>query len=233
MNEKNNIILIGDIHGDFMDIPYKCKDYDIKDSYLIQVGDFGVGFHKEGYYKDIFKKLNNRLVKQNNHLYAFRGNHDDPKYFETTNNPFGCSNITLLADYSELELLGKKFLCVGGATSIDRTWDKRISGKSWWRDEQVFRNTKLEFKQYDWVLSHTRPTIASPVFETDRIMYWIKEDPTLREDLLKEGKILDELWDVTKPPNWAYGHFHQQELYEYGGTTFRCLDIKQFYMIYD
>jgi predicted phosphodiesterase len=232
--DKQSIVLIGDIHGAFMDVPYLCKRYNIKDSYLIQLGDFGVGFYRENAYKTIFKKLNKRLEKQNNHLFAFRGNHDDPKYFEQTNNPFGYSNITLLADYSEIELLNKKFLCIGGATSIDRTWEKRIEGKTWWRDEPVKRNTTFEFKtDYDWVLTHTRPLVASPVFETDRIKHWLEEDEMLKHDLRKEGSLLNEIWDLTKPKNWAYGHFHQPELYEYGGTKFRCLDINEFYMIYE
>ena len=37
------ILYLGDIHGNFNLINQYLKRFDIKDAYIIQVGDFGVG----------------------------------------------------------------------------------------------------------------------------------------------------------------------------------------------
>jgi len=232
-NEKKLTILMGDIHGEFMVIPYLIKQNDIRDANIIQLGDFGMGFHKPGYYKDTFFRLNQRLVKRNCHLYAFRGNHDDPEWFKETNNPFEYTNITLLSDYSELDLLGEKFLCIGGAVSIDRT--HRVEGKSWWSNEGVIlKEEKLVDLQgkYDYVLTHTRPLLGSPYgLNTQRIREWIRSDEKLKEDLQQEGILMNKIWEATKPKNWFYGHFHESQQYQTLGTNFRCLTINELYHI--
>lgn len=229
MKEKNKIILVGDIHGEFGSFRNKIKN-NISDAYIIQVGDFGLGFHKPNFYKDKFTWLNEVLVNNNCHLYVIRGNHDDPSYFAETNSPE--SNITLLKDYSELELLNKKILLVGGAVSVDRRF--RHEGKSWWSDE-VF-NLKLEDQfpykdsQYDLVVTHTRPGVCGAFKGFDNIKYWCNQDPDLMDDLIKESEQVNYLYEKTKPKNWIYGHFHQSDITNYEGTEFRCLNIDESYM---
>jgi UDP-2,3-diacylglucosamine pyrophosphatase LpxH len=231
MKEKNKIILVGDIHGAFDSLKHEIKK-GISDAYIIQVGDFGVGFHKPNFYKDKFTWLNDVLEDKNCHLYAIRGNHDDPSYFTETNNPFGFNNITLLADYSELDLLGKSILLVGGAVSVDRRF--RQDGKSWWSDE-VF-NLKLEDqfpykdRQYDLVVTHTRPGVCGAFKGFDNIKHWSDQDPDLINDLIDESQKLDYLYERTKPKLHAYGHFHQSNITNYEGTEFRCLNIDEYYM---
>jgi hypothetical protein len=39
------IMYLGDLHGNFNLINQYLKRFDIKDAYIIQVGDFGVGFN--------------------------------------------------------------------------------------------------------------------------------------------------------------------------------------------
>jgi len=76
MKEKDKIIIVGDIHG-----AYPRLRYDISrsytDAYVIQVGDFGFGFHKPNYYKTELEDVSKTLTKTNCHLYVIRGNHDD------------------------------------------------------------------------------------------------------------------------------------------------------------
>jgi predicted phosphodiesterase len=233
MTNKKSIILIGDIHGNFSELIHDIKRYKHGNSYLIQVGDFGIGFHSPNYYKEILTKLNNILVSTDNHLFVIRGNHDSPEFFKTTNNPFNLSNITLLEDYSELELLGKKFLFVGGAISIDRV--QRVEGRSWWADENfVLRDEEsfpYENSQYDIVVAHTRPGVAGTFKGFGNIAGWFDNDITLKDELIKESEDMDKLWELTKPCEFYYGHFHQSQVSEYQGTTFRCLDIDEHYMI--
>ena len=227
MKEKNKVIMLGDVHGEFGKIRWHLKN--ISDAYIIQLGDFGVGFHKENYYKTELTHLNERLENANCHLYAIRGNHDDPAWFKETNNPFGLNNITLLQDYSELNLLGKSILLVGGAISVDRHF--RVSNKSWWADEEFVLKLDNEFpykdRQYDIVVTHTRPGVCGAFKGFDNIEYWCDQDPDLKNDLIEESKSLDYLYEHTKPKCWYYGHFHESNLITHEDTVFRCLNIDE------
>ena len=227
MKEKNKVIMLGDVHGEFGKIRWHLKN--ISDAYIIQVGDFGVGFYKENYYKTELTHLNERLENANCHLYAIRGNHDDPAWFKETNNPFGLNNITLLQDYSELNLLGKSILLVGGAISVDRRF--RVSNKSWWLDEEFVLKLDNEFpykdRQYDIVVTHTRPGVCGAFKGFDNIEYWCDQDPDLKNDLIEESKSLDYLYEHTKPKYWYYGHFHESNLITHEDTVFRCLNIDE------
>lgn len=229
---KNKIVVVGDVHGEFNKLRYDINRLGHENAYIIQVGDFGMGFHSPNYYRDhAFPKLNEALVNANCHLYAIRGNHDDPEYFKQTNNPFGFSNITLLQDYAELELLGKSILLVGGAVSIDRGW--REEGKSYWSNE-VF-NLKLEHefpykdRQYDLVVTHTRPGVCGAFKGFFKIKEYCDDDPDLKNDLIEESQLVDYLYEHTKPKNWIYGHFHESNVIRYQDTTFRCLNIDEHY----
>jgi DNA repair exonuclease SbcCD nuclease subunit len=231
---KTNIVLCGDIHGAFNKLRYDVNRLH-EDAYIIQVGDFGMGFHKPNYYKDhAFPDLNEVLEKKNCHLYVIRGNHDDPSYFNQTNNPFDFSNITLLSDYSELNLLGKSILLVGGAVSIDRRF--RQEGKSWWSDEEFVLKFENEFpykdREYDLVVTHTRPAVCGAFKGFDNIREYIFQDPDLRNDLIIESQAMDKLWEWTKPKNWIYGHFHKTIITEHENTAFRCLDIDEHYQYF-
>lgn len=233
MKEKDKIIIVGDIHG-----AYPRLRYDISRSYtdahIIQVGDFGFGFHKPNYYKTELADVSKTLTKTNCHLYVIRGNHDDPSYFAETNNPFGFDNITVLADYSELNLLGKSILLVGGAVSVDRRF--RQVGRSWWYDEDF--NLKLEDqfpykdRQYDLVVTHTRPGVCGAFKGFDNIQYWCDQDPDLKNDLIDESQQLDYLYERTKPKDWFYGHFHKSDITQYEDTRFRCINIDEHYLYY-
>ena len=50
--EAKQVVVSGDIHGDFKGIVYKlCIQYGLTDTLLIVAGDCGFGFEKQGYYK--------------------------------------------------------------------------------------------------------------------------------------------------------------------------------------
>jgi DNA repair exonuclease SbcCD nuclease subunit len=233
MKDKNKIIIVGDVHGAYPQLRYDIsRSY--TDAYIIQVGDFGFGFHKPNYYKTELEDVSKTLAKTNCHLYIIRGNHDDPSYFTETNNPFEFDNITVLADYSELNLLGKSILLVGGAVSVDRRF--RQEGKSWWSDEDF--NLKLEDqfpykdRQYDLVVTHTRPGVCGAFKGFDNIKHWCDQDPDLKNDLIDESQQLDYLYERTKPKDWFYGHFHSSETTTYDNTKFRCINIDEHYLYY-
>ena len=229
MKEKDKVIMLGDVHGEFGKIRWSLRN--IRDAYIIQVGDFGVGFYKENYYKQELAVLNDKLEDANCHLYAIRGNHDSPAWFKETNNPFELKNITLLQDYAELDLLGKSILLVGGAISIDRRF--RVPDKSYWHDEKFVLKLDNEFpykdRQYDVVVTHTRPGVCGSFKGFYNIKEWIDQDPDLKNDLIEESQSMDYLYEHTKPKLWLYGHFHCSNTIVHENTKFKCLDIDELY----
>ena len=233
MKEKDNIVLVGDIHGEFGTFKFDIKRLH-KNAHIIQVGDFGVGFYRENYYKEELYTLNKALESVNCDLFVIRGNHDLPSAFKNTVNPFDYPNITFLEDYSELELLGKSILLVGGAVSVDRRFRKE--GETWWSDEEFNLKLENEFpykdRQYDLVVTHTRPGVCGAFKGFDKIKYWCDQDFDLKNDLIEESQKLDYLYNNTKPKEWIYGHFHQSNFITYENTVFRCINIHEHYQYF-
>jgi len=163
---------MGDIHGAFDWLRYEIKRLNLSDCIIIQVGDFGIGFHSESHDSNQLNFLNQFLVERNINLYAIRGNHDNPAYFNGNLNPH-LSNLILVPDYTVLELGGYKILFVGGATSIDR-YDRiknnakyKIEKKEkceYWEDEVfVLDEEKLSsMKGIDVVITHFSPDYCKP-----------------------------------------------------------------------
>lgn len=230
---KNQIILIGDIHGEFYKLNYDIKRLQLTDAYLIQCGDTGFGFEPPDKERIALRPLQITLEKNNLHLFMIRGNHCNPVYFEKRHHPYECQNITLLPDYSELVLLGKKILLVGGAISIDRRF--RREGESWWSNEEFCLKKEDEFsykdKQYDLVVTHTRPSICGAFKGFDSIREWCNRDSNLEYDLIEEGKKLNYLYENTKPKYFCYGHFHESLTTTYENTTFKCLNIHEYWSL--
>lgn len=233
MKEKDNIVLVGDIHGEYGKLRYDINRLH-QDAHIIHVGDFGMGFHKPNYYRMELTDISRSLTKTNSHLYVIRGNHDDPEYFKQTNNPFDLSNITLLEDYAELNLLDKSILLVGGAVSVDRY--RREKDKTWWVDETFKLKLEDQFpykdRQYDLVVTHTRPGVCGAFKGFDDIAFYCEKDPELKKDLIEESQQVDYLYEKTKPKDWIYGHFHKTLITEHENTAFRCLNIHEHYQYF-
>jgi predicted phosphodiesterase len=142
------IYILGDIHGNWSGLFQKIRDYEIKDSTIISVGDIGIGF-----IPNAFEEKNNFFKDRNITFMGIRGNHDDPSYFGRIAYP----NFKLLPDYHTEVLNGQRFLFVGGAISIDRTGPERVSGESWWIDE-VLNFNEDKIVECDVLVTHSMPT---------------------------------------------------------------------------
>lgn len=164
-----HIVIVGDIHGDISDIITYQKIYNLTNTLFLQTGDFGIGFVSES---DELSKLNyiNKLLQpKNNYIYACRGNHDNPKYF---NEHYHLSNIKLMSDYSTLQIEYyneiKTILFIGGAISIDRLhrksyYSNNIIGSDYWSDESVVYNPIVKsLTNIDMVISHSNPNFCPP-----------------------------------------------------------------------
>ena len=223
------MILLGDIHGDFATIVnFARKNEGLEPLYLIQVGDFGAGFHSD-FLLDM-EYLNEELSAHNVTLYVIRGNHDDPKFFT---GEYEWSNLKLLKDYTVLTLEGKRILLVGGAISIDRL--HRTEGKSWWSGEVFNFNPELleTFEGIDVVITHSSPNFVFPKTFNNLVMSYAVYDMNLIDDLTQERERFNQMYEIlikkNKIKEWFYGHFHTTKSEVYENTRFNVLGINHFH----
>jgi hypothetical protein len=219
------MVLLGDIHGYLDSIVQLVDKSKLKDTYIIQVGDFEIGFRKDN--DQTIGRLNKWLSKFNVTLLVIRGNHDNPNWF---NGDKVWSHVKFLEDYTVMRIEDKNILFVGGAISINRK-QKAATGE--WFPGEVFKLDipKLEsFRDIDMVVTHNAPTFVYP-FGCDApiIHKFAKNDPTLIADLIAERKELNIMHDILIKNNyiksWHYGHFHQSHEMNYGSCYFQLLGV--------
>lgn len=243
MENNMRLMYLGDIHGNFNIISQYVNRFDIKDTYIIQVGDFGVGFKSLVKETRQLEDINTTLSKRNVFLYAIKGNHDKPSYFE--NDPFGFSNIKLVADYTVLNLAGKNILCIGGAISIDRTdrytkkqregiFDVTNGNEEWWPNEEFnYIDEKLvNLRDINIVVTHTSPDYCWPDNSNGFapiVNDYAKRDTDLKMALLDERRKMSMAFHTIKMNNdiefHYYGHFHKNIVTEMHGTKHRLLGV--------
>ncbi len=241
------LMMIGDIHGNFNLINQYLKRFDITNTNLIQVGDFGVGFNGLLKEKRTLEFLHTELVKRNVMLYAIRGNHDYKPYFDS--DPFGFTNIKLVKDYTVLKLdvegTIKNILCIGGAVSVDRMmrktkkqrdgdFDTKGMNESWWPDEVFVWKDELlkDLRNINIVISHTAPDYCIPDNGNGFgpfVNGLVANDPDLKLDLLDERRKMTLAFQTIKMYNdithHYYGHYHRNDMIQNDGTKHRLLGV--------
>lgn len=240
---EKRIIYLGDIHGNFNLIKSFVKRFNITNAIIIQVGDFGIGFKKLEKEKAELDLVNEELVKRDITVYAIRGNHDKPEYFE--NDPFGLSNIKMLPDYTVLNINDKNILCIGGAVSIDR-WDRKrddllYDRESYWETERFNPDYDRvsEMRNIDIVVTHTAPSYCE-IDNSNGFGHYVESfmynDDLLRKDLIEEREQMDRLFAILTQHNdithHYYGHFHRSATFNRDGIIHRLLNIGEFYEEY-
>lgn len=241
--EAKNIIICGDIHGEFNSLIYKlCVQYQLTDTLLIVAGDCGFGFEKPGYYENVFKRNSARLSKANNWIVMVRGNHDDPSYFNEEK--IKHERCRTIPDYSIIRVCGHNILCIGGAVSIDRNYRKKYDAKcrlhgtaSYWADEMPYYDEAVLNEigkqiRIDTVITHTAPSFCE-LISKNGLSGWAALDPAIPADCEIERKTMDLIYKHLKADghpvrHWYYGHFHQSWNSEINGILFSMLDIMEF-----
>ena len=216
--DVKSIYAVGDIHGCFNTVVGMIKNYDIHDSMIICCGDCGLGFNIPEGDKLAMTKLNNVCKKNNIRVIMVRGNHDDPKFFEE-----GLVNTKYITAVPDYTVINGNILCVGGATSIDRT--HRLEGKelnmrhymkyhpgctieearantrnSYWENEapvyneNEFKSIKEDGLNINHVITHTCPSFCEPQSK-DGIRYWLAKDPGLEEVITNERNVMDLIYN--------------------------------------
>jgi DNA repair exonuclease SbcCD nuclease subunit len=240
------LLFLGDIHGKFNYLKWYIQDYKLENCTIYQVGDFGIGFTTEFNDMNILGDLNNFLKEHNIQLYAIRGNHDNPYFFDGhLSNYF--ENLHLLEDYTTINVNGTKILGVGGAVSVDRRPRLREMleaskyGKSielhWENEIFTLNEDKLKtFENIDIVVTHTSPDFCSPINKTGfgyLVENFAKNDINLYEDLRTERDLVTKMSEILKEKNkpdfWFYGHFHNNWSENIDGVNYRLLNINEFY----
>ena len=242
-----NIVISGDIHGDFNQLVFKCcVQYKMTDTLIIVAGDCGFGFEQQGYYENIYKRNRQRLSKSNNWLLFVRGNHDNPAYFKDY--LIRHRRWMTLPDYSIVKASGHTILCVGGAISVDRTYrindahyhlpkpDEPLARNIYWGGEYpVFRQDMLdainEKYKIDTVITHTAPTFCE-LSSKSGIANMAIRDEDLMDHVKYERQVMDKILDYLKSKNhplshWFYGHFHQSWHQEIEEVQYNMLDIME------
>lgn len=240
----DNIIIFGDIHGDWRELIKFSKKYDIVNSLFLICGDFGIGFQKN--HSKELKTLtyyNDHLRSRKNYVKAIRGNHDNPFYYEEN---LTVGNIELISDYTTKVFNKIKFLFVGGAISVDRKPNRNITdmfgkyhkgrtqGRDYWEEEQVIYEpeTVKKIENVDVVISHSAPDFCYPQHKQN-IEKWIQFDNQLIDDIKEERDILSNVYEILKEKNnikyWFYGHFHTNWNERIDGTDFILLDVDNHY----
>ena len=185
-DNKLPIYCLGDLHG-FTDILHRhIKNNDLKDCILIICGDIGLGLNSIGYLAKLYSNFNNFLKSRNIFVYAFRGNHDDPSYFNrdvNNDDNFYLSNLKLVPDYTVLTVNNENILMIGGAVSIDRS-KRKIS------DKQRIKHT-LEFYPKS---QRKKQLLSIP------LSYWDNELPVF------DPKIIDKLTEDGISINYVLTH---------------------------
>ncbi len=251
-SSTRELYCIGDTHGAHNEVLYYMKRYEMADTAIICLGDCGMGFSTIEGTKKAMYKLNEYCKSNNCHIYMFRGNHDDPSYY--AEGKIAMSNIKLIPDYTVIGYKGANILCIGGATSIDRSYRMRkyeaeVSSylrfhpnssnedieklpKLYWYDEQpVYDEDKLDKIDIniDYVCTHTCPSFAMPLTK-EGLSEWYLHDMLLYSDVDNERKVMDMIYHKlltkgSKIKKWLYGHYHYHNSMEVDGIQFVMLDM--------
>jgi len=236
-SEHKPVYIVGDVHGKFDLLQQEVKRFDIRDCTIICVGDLGIGFvyptdpPKE--YR-IFAQQNEWFARRGIKFYSIRGNHDDPQFF-TGPRRVVYDNFELLEDYTTLDLNGEKFLCIGGAISVDRQATDgrgqkyRREGFTYWKDEVMVLKPEL-LCDCDVLITHSAPTWNGPLDKEGirQIVNYDIVDPTLWDECIAERRMIDEMIRVSKPKMHYCGHFHEYHWVENWDCYSTILAILQF-----
>ena len=215
--QRNNIIVCGDIHGDWGPLNRLIKRE--KPEIILQCGDLGYwpNLSMSGRIKDIL----NGPTK----IYWCDGNHENHWELSLIREE-GVSqlepNIFYMKRGSTLVLPDKRrVLFMGGAASVDRVFRKL--GLDWFPDEVISQSDieGLPDVDIDIVISHTCPMEIFPRIEEEAIEYY----PWFLKMRDPSQEALSYVYNKYRPPLWYFGHFHMYYKLEYEDTVFTCLDF--------
>jgi len=217
----NRVFITGDKHGDFYSIINFIEKYELGyGDFIIILGDMGLYWRKDGKDAKAFIQMYEKDYEVN--LMFIDGNHEN--FDRLKQIPVGENGLSKISEHiyylprgCAFELCGKKYLCMGGADSIDKF--RREEHFTWWKDEQITEEDIKGIKgNYDYVLTHCCPT---SVFNKNKFILctlagMIDEDIV---DHTSEDR-LEEMSKNIQFKHWLFGHYHTDVQLD---DKFRCL----------
>jgi|ERR1700733_14487232 len=196
------IKIIGDVHGKTGDYKRLVRSME-PGQRSVQIGDMGVGFSGV-----IIHDMSQ------DHKW-FRGNHDNPEKCRRHPNYLG--------DWGYLP--EDKLFWLAGAFSIDRIY--RTPGVTWWEDEELsYLELQKAIGYYEavkpkYVLSHEAPSeVAKRLLLDLQGPYFASK---LACSMSRTAEALQRMFDLHKPEEWIFGHYHVDKQLEWHGTLFTCV----------
>lgn len=198
----------GDCHGDLSKIWRFIKKFDLgSESNIIICGDMGIFWNKE---QNDARYMIKQYEENCNgvHLYWIDGNHENfdiINSWDTTKDKTydNSEHIHYCPRGLELNINGKKALCMGGADSIDKAW--RVEGIGWWPQEQITEKDIVEVGgYYDYVFTHCCPY---SIFHRNR-GFLCQHGGELRDITHKSEEMLDKLMEQIQFKEWFFAHYH-------------------------
>ncbi len=220
-----NVYVIGDTHS--LDYCSILQHYNLSDFILIHLGDSGEGFGRQSYDNFFINRLQSFCQENNGIILTVRGNHSNPKFYNDPNHWTKAYDlVNFIPDYTYFNINGKVVLFVGGAISIDRK--SRSEGFDYWKDEVfVLRDDYEKLDQCDILITHSAPLSCPPNDGFARIKGWFVDDPTLKDELIKERQDIEKLYNHVNCSQLYYGHYHiTASLYD-NGCFNRAVNINE------
>lgn len=179
---------------------------DIPKSYAIQVGNFGAieeDLHKIKAFSEEF------LEKDNIHMFVVRGHTDDAHLFD--NRKIG--NITLVADYSVLELEGYKILCIGGGVTDYRSKSNDFMTNPKFKNQKINLDLDLlnKIEGVDTLITYEAPDFCKHRIDTHLKEFCqdlYKDDTTLFDDIVEERKKITKIVHTLRNKNIIKYHYY-------------------------
>ena len=168
------------------------------------------------------------IVSNDTKIYFCDGNHEDHSQLHELVKLYGWANPIRVADDifycprgSSLVLEdGRKVLFFGGAKSTDR--EMRLAYFDWFPEEMIssadFARITEE-DRYDIVISHTCPSML-----VNRMLFNIGASTTFyNRDNCCDA--LQSVYELVKPSQWFFGHWHTHDIMKHENCTFYALNM--------
>lgn len=216
--------LLGDHHSNHDDLIHALLRRGLRDVRIIHVGDGEEGY-PNSWDDETAERLNNAFASLEIEYLSIRGNHSNPHVFGGS---VMLPNFKLIPDYTRMEINGESWLFVGGAVSINRS--DREENKTWWKNEGMELRENLAHPA-DVLVTHSGPTFTNPP-ANDLVRCYARFEETigqttLEQELIDEQLRHDRLFELVKPKNWYFGHYHHSATHNYNGCIIRQLDCAE------
>lgn len=235
MELQNNVIVVGDTHGEFGNL-HELKITESNTDYVF-AGDCGC-FFKEIKMNRIFKQHNKKLKELNSRFILIRGNHDNPEIFKNPQDYFDkFSNIIFIPNYDYCNYKNKKLLLIGGSFSIDRYY-RKINTSIFLDEEPIFPK---ETPKVDLIISHYVPEymgIMNYISGKQNDVWDILDDVWYKKNDLDEyyrkNNIIERMESgfksiISPNTNIISGHYHKSLEWKYNDNKIVTLDCFEMY----